>query len=66
LAQVLLAIILGDPDRFKILGVGFLGDVGGESGEVVTIIIVVVFVGPAPSPCLNDVPRIMAIVDLLP
>jgi hypothetical protein len=62
----LLAIILGDPDWFKILGVGFLSDVGGESGEAVIIIVVVVSVGSVPSPCLDDAPRIAAVIDLLP
>jgi hypothetical protein len=62
----LLAIVLGDADWFKILGVGFLGDVGGEGGEAIVIVIVVIFVGMIPSPCLDDAPRVTAIVDLLP
>jgi hypothetical protein len=66
LEWILLAIVLGDPDRFKILGVGFFSDVEGEGRETVTIIIVVVSIGPIPSPCLNDVPRVAAVIDLLP
>jgi hypothetical protein len=45
LARVLLAVIYGDPDWFKILKVGFLGDVGGEGREEVTIVVVVVPIG---------------------
>jgi hypothetical protein len=62
----LLAVILDDPNSFKILGVGFLSDVGGESGEVVVIIIVVVPAGTVPSPYLDDAPCVVAIIDLLP
>jgi hypothetical protein len=62
----LLAIILGDDDWFIILGVGFLDDVGGESGETIIIIIVVVSIGSVPSPCLDDAPCVAAIIDLLP
>jgi hypothetical protein len=62
----LLAIILGDPDLFKILRVGFLGDVGGEGGEAVVVAIIVVSIGTLPSPCLDDAPRVAAIIDLLP
>jgi hypothetical protein len=62
----LLVFILGDPDWFKILGVGFLSDVGGEGGETVVIVIVVVLVGMVPSPHLDDAPRVTAIIDLLP
>jgi hypothetical protein len=58
----LLAIILGDANLFKILGVGFLGDVGGEGGEVV----VVASVGRIPSSCLDDAPRVAASIDLPP
>jgi hypothetical protein len=43
--RVFLAIILGDPDWFEILGVGFLGGVGGERGEAVVIVIVMVPAG---------------------
>jgi hypothetical protein len=53
LARVLLAITLGDPDWFKILGVGFLSDVGGEGREAVIIIIIVVPVEMVPSPYLT-------------
>jgi hypothetical protein len=52
-------------DWFKILGIGFFSDVGGEGGEVV-VVVVVVPVGMVPSPCLNDAPRDAAIIDLLP
>jgi hypothetical protein len=62
----LLAIILGDPDWFKILGVGFLSDFGGEGGEAVVIIVVVVPVEMVPSPCPDDASCIAAIIDLLP
>jgi hypothetical protein len=62
----LLAIILGDDDWFIILGVGFLDDVGGESGEAVTIVGILIFVGSVPSPCLDSVLRIMIVVELLP
>jgi hypothetical protein len=55
LARVLLAIVLGDADSFKILGVGFLGDVQAESREAIIIIIVVVSVGSVPSPCLRSI-----------
>jgi hypothetical protein len=66
LARVLHAIILGGSDWFKILGIGFFNDVGGKGGEAVVIVLVVVPVRTVSSPCLNDAPRIMAIVDLLP
>jgi hypothetical protein len=66
LAQVLLAIILGDPDCFKILGVRFLGDVGGEGGEAVIIIVIVVPVRMVLFACLDDALRVAAIIDLLP
>jgi hypothetical protein len=62
----LIAIILGDPNWFKILRVGFLGDVGGEGGEAVVIVIIVVLVGTVSSPCLDDASRVAAIIDLLP
>jgi hypothetical protein len=61
----LLAIILGDPNWFKIHGVGFFSDVGGEGGEAVIIIVVVVPVGTVSSSCLDDAPRVTAIIDLL-
>jgi hypothetical protein len=64
--RVSLAIVLGDANWFKILRVLFLGDVGGESREAVIIIIMVVSVRSVPSPCLDDAPRIAAIIDLLP
>jgi hypothetical protein len=66
LAWVFLAIILEDHDWFKILGIGFLSDVGGEGGEAVVIVVVVVPVGAVPSSCLDDAPRVAAIIDLLP
>jgi hypothetical protein len=62
----LLAIILGDANWFEILGVGFLGDVGGEGGEAVIIVVVVVSVGMVPSPCLDDVSCTTTFIDLLP
>jgi hypothetical protein len=62
----LLVIVLGDADWFKILRVGFLGDVGGEGREAVVIVIVVVSTGTVASPCLDDAPRITTIIDLLP
>jgi hypothetical protein len=66
LVRVLLAVILGDSNWFKILGIGFFNDIGGEGGEAVVIVIVVVPVGMVPLPCLNDAPRVAAIIDLLP
>jgi hypothetical protein len=62
----LLAVILRDPDWFKILGVGFLSDVGGEGEEEIVIVIVVIPIGTFPSSCLNDAPCVLAIIDLLP
>jgi hypothetical protein len=62
----MLAIVLGNTNWFKILGVGFLGDVGGEGGEAVVIVIIVVSVGTVPSPCPDDAPHIATIIDLLP
>jgi hypothetical protein len=62
----LLAVILGNPDWFKILGLRFLSDVGGEGGEVVVIVVVVVPIGTVPSPCLDDALRVTAIIDFLP
>jgi hypothetical protein len=62
----LLAIILGDANLFKILGVGFLGDVGGEGEEAVVIVVVVASVGRIPSSCLDDAPRVAASIDLPP
>jgi hypothetical protein len=66
LARIFLTIVLGDVDWFKILRLGFLGDVGGEGGEVVIIIVIMVSLRTVPSPCLDDAPRIAAIIDLLP
>jgi hypothetical protein len=61
----LLAVVLGDTDWFEVLGVGPVGDVGGERGEEVTIIGILIFVGSVPSPCLNDASRVVTVVDLL-
>jgi hypothetical protein len=55
-----------DADWFEVLGVGTIGDVGGERGEAVTIISVVVSIRSVPFPCLNDAPRVATIIDLLP
>jgi hypothetical protein len=66
LARVLLAVVLGDADWFEILRVRPIGNVGGEHGEAVTIVGVVIPVGSVPSPCLNDAPRITTVLDLLP
>jgi hypothetical protein len=66
LARVLLAIVLRDANWFKILGVGFLSDVGGESGEAITIVGILISVRSAPSPCLDNAPRVATIFDLLP
>jgi hypothetical protein len=62
----LLTIILGDSDWFKLLGIGFFNDVGGEGGEVVVVIVVVVLVHTVPSPCFDNTPRVAAVIDLLP
>jgi hypothetical protein len=66
LARVLLVVVLGDADWFEVLGVRPVGDVGGECGEAVTIISIAISVGSVPSPCLNDMPRVETVVDLLP
>jgi hypothetical protein len=63
---VLLAIILGDSDWFKLLGIGFFSDVGGEGGEAVVVVVVVVPVGMVPSPCFDNTPSVTAVIDLLP
>jgi hypothetical protein len=62
----LLAVVLGDTDWFEILGVGPIGEVGGEHGETVTIISVMISVRSIPSPCLDDAQHITVVVDLLP
>jgi hypothetical protein len=62
----LLIVVLGDANWFEVLGVGAIGDVGGERGEAATIVSVVVRVRSVPSPCLNDTPHIMTVIDLLP
>jgi hypothetical protein len=66
LARVLLAVILGNANRFEILRVRSFSDVGGERGEAVIIIGILISVGLVSSPCLNDAPRIATVVDLLP
>jgi hypothetical protein len=66
IAWVLLAVVLGDADWFEVLGLGSVGDVGCERGEVVTIISIVIFVGSVSSPYLKDTPRVVIVVDLLP
>jgi hypothetical protein len=65
-AQVLLTVILGDSSWFKVLGVGLVGDAVGEGGEAIVVVIIVVPGGPVPSPCFNNKPRVMALVDFLP
>jgi hypothetical protein len=62
----LLAVVLGDSDWLKLFGIGFFDDVGGEGGEAVVVIIVVVPVEMVPSPCLDNTLRVAAVVDLLP
>jgi hypothetical protein len=62
----LLAIVLGDAYWFKILGVGFLGDVGGESGKAVTIVGILISIGSVSSPYLDNAPRVMTVIYLLP
>jgi hypothetical protein len=57
---------LGNPDWFKILGVGFLNDVGGEGGEAVVIVVIMVPIQTVPSPCLDDALHVVAIIGLLP
>jgi hypothetical protein len=62
----LLAVVLGDSNWFELLGIGFVGDVGGEGGEAVVVIVIMVLVGMVPSPCLDNTPRVVAVIDLLP
>jgi hypothetical protein len=62
----LLTVILGDSDWFEVLGVGCIGDAGGEGGETITVVIVVVPAGVVPSPHFNNKPRVMALVNFLP
>jgi hypothetical protein len=57
-------VVLGDSGLFELLGIGFFSDVGGEGGEAV-VDVVVVSVGTIPSPCFNNMPRVMAVSDLL-
>jgi hypothetical protein len=66
LAWVLLTIVLGDPDWFELLGIGFVGDVGGEGREAVAVVITVVRAGMGPSPCFDNTPHVAAFIDLLP
>jgi hypothetical protein len=49
----------------KLLGVGMINDVGGERGETVAIISVMVSVTSVPSLCLNDALRVMTIIVVL-
>jgi hypothetical protein len=62
----LLTVVLGDADWFEVLGIGTIGDVGGERGEAVTIVNVMVSVKSVPSSCLNDAPCDATVIDLLP
>jgi hypothetical protein len=62
----LLTIILGDSDWFEVRWIGLVSDAGGEDGEAVAVIVVVVPAGTVPLPCFNDSPRIVAFIDLLP
>jgi hypothetical protein len=66
LVRVSLAVVLGDTDWFEILGVGPVGDVGGERWEAATIIGIMISIGSVPSPCLNDAPWVAIVVELLP
>jgi hypothetical protein len=66
LSRVLLTVILGDSDWFEVIGIGLVGDTGGEGGETVTVVIVVVLIGTAPSSHFNNKPRVAALVDFLP
>jgi hypothetical protein len=66
LDPLVLAVILGDSDWFKILGIGFFSDVGGEGGEAVILVVIMVPVGMVPSSFLNDALRVAAIIDFLP
>jgi hypothetical protein len=65
-ARVLLTVVLGDSDWFELLGIGFIGDFGGEGREAVVVVVVVVLVGTGPSPCFDNMPRVAAVIDLLP
>jgi hypothetical protein len=64
--RVLLTVILGDSDWFEILWIRLVGDAGGEGGEAVAVIVVVVPAGTVPSPRFNDKPRVVVFIDFLP
>jgi hypothetical protein len=66
LVRVLLVVVLRDSDWFKLLGIGFFSDVGGEGWEAIVVVIIIVPVKMVPSPCFNNTPRIAAVIDLLP
>jgi hypothetical protein len=66
LAQVLLTIVLRNFDWFELLGIGFVGDVGGEGRKVIAVVIIMVLAGTVPSPCFDNTPCIVAVIDLLP
>jgi hypothetical protein len=65
-AQVLLTIVLGDSDWFELLWIGLVGDVGGEGGEAVTVVVIMAPASTVPSPCFNNMPRITTFIYLLP
>jgi hypothetical protein len=66
MAQVLLAVILQDSDWFELFGIGFFSDFRGEGGKAVVIVVVMVSVGTVPSPCFDNMPHVVAVIDLLP
>jgi hypothetical protein len=62
---VLLTVVLRKSDWFEFLWIGLVGYVGGEGGEAVAVVIVAP-AGTIPSPSFNNMPRVMAFIDLLP
>jgi hypothetical protein len=63
---VLLTVVLEDSDWFELLWIGLIGDVGGEGGEAVAVVIVMAPAGTVPSPCFNNTLRVTTFIDLLP
>jgi hypothetical protein len=59
-------VILADSDWFEVLWVGLIRDAGGEDGEAVAVVLIMVPAGRVPSPRFNNKLCVMAFVDLLP